>query len=136
MSNFGKRITELRERADLSTAELARRAGIGRAKVMRMEGLDDPSEVTLGNLTAIARALSVQIDALITEKVVAAKIDSDLLTKALSGPNGGILKKQISRMSDEQVAKAVQFLYLLETGSPKPETEKQDLFNGFLKAIL
>lgn len=103
---------------------------------MRMESLDDPSEVTLGNLTAIARALSVQIDALITEKVVAAKIDSDLLTKALSGPNGGVLKKQINRMSDEQVAKAVQFLYLLETGSPKPESEKQDLFNGFLKAIL
>ena len=39
-------------------------------------------------------------------------------------------------MTDEQVAKSVQFLYLLETGSQKPESEKQDLFNGFLKAIM
>jgi len=133
--NFGKRLVELREKANLSTAELARRAGIGRARLMRMEILEDANDVSWGNISAICRGLAVSIDALITDKVVASEINEDQLAVALASHNGRLLKRQMSKMTDIQVAKAMQFLYMLESGSQKPEAEKQKLFASFLKAI-
>lgn len=64
MDHFGKRMANLRKDMGMSQAELARLSGIGRAKIMRMEGLETPEDVTLGNLNAVAKALSVQMEKL------------------------------------------------------------------------
>jgi transcriptional regulator with XRE-family HTH domain len=60
---MGKRLREIRSAKHLSQAAIAKRAGLSREYVLRLEaGQQDPS---LSTLTALAKALGVPVTALL-----------------------------------------------------------------------
>ena len=62
---IGENVTRLREKRGLSKAELARKAGIARSTLCRIEGPESQARPAV--LLAIADALGVRIAALFSE---------------------------------------------------------------------
>jgi transcriptional regulator with XRE-family HTH domain len=82
-SEIGRRVTRYRERLGFRQAELAKRAGRSEAYVNRLEnGLVRSPKI--GDLSAIARALSVSLDALIYGE--SPRTDQDILAALARQP--------------------------------------------------
>ena len=80
---IGRRVTRYRERLGFRQAELAKRAGRSEAYVNRLEnGLVRSPKI--GDLSAIARALNVSLDALIYGE--APRTDADILAALARQP--------------------------------------------------
>jgi transcriptional regulator with XRE-family HTH domain len=74
ISEFGRRLRWLRERAGFSQAELARRSGVARPSIVRAEcGLREGLHAA--SLFKVARALGISIDRLIGD--VYEELESD-----------------------------------------------------------
>ena len=57
-------LKEIREKSNLTQAELAEKSGVGRVTISRLE-TGELKETTLGTLTKLAKVLQVSVDDLI-----------------------------------------------------------------------
>jgi len=108
---IGMRLKRLRAMRKMSRYELAKRAGISRVHVKRLEeGEQDP---TLGTLQRLAKALEVTVDTLLTdpfEKLRRLKTADVLLEAARGGRTGPWFEGVLSDWPDPHIASATQAL--------------------------
>lgn len=107
--HFGRALREAREAADLSQRELAERAGIADKYLSRVEL--GASSVSLYVANSLARALGVELDALINGGKSSASVAA--VTQVIRG------------WSPEATARALRVLRALED-STAPETSSQN----------
>ena len=130
--HFGKNLKELRKRQNLTQAELANRANIGRSKIMRMEQLDTADEVINRDLEAVARVLAVRVDALVSSRVRGTTFNAKQVAAVMKNP---LFSDIWMDLSEENLAKFLEFLITLEGKQGLSEVDRNDMISVFLAAI-
>ena len=130
--HFGRNLKELRKRQNLTQAELANRANIGRSKIMRMEQLDTADEVINRDLEAVARVLAVRVDALVSSRVRGTTFNAKQVAAVMKNP---LFSDIWMDLSEENLAKFLEFLITLEGKQGLSEVDRNDMISVFLAAI-
>ena len=130
--HFGRNLKELRKRQNLTQADLANRANIGRSKIMRMEQLDTADEVINRDLEAVARVLAVRVDALVSSRVRGTTFNAKQVAAVMKNP---LFSDIWMDLSEENLAKFLEFLITLEGKQGLSEVDRNDMISVFLAAI-
>lgn len=129
---FGNKIETLRKKQNLTQGELASRAKIGRAKIMRMEKLDSADTVLSGDLDAIARVLSVRVDQLITSRVRTSDLDPKRVAAIMRDEKFMDIQGDLS---ETELAKTFEFFNTLYSKKSLSDDEREEMIEVFISAI-
>lgn len=131
-NTFGDKIETLRKKHNLTQSELAARANLGRAKIMRMEKLNSADTVLSGDLDAIARVLSVRVDQLITSRVRQSDLDPKRIASIMRDPQFMDIQGDLS---ETELAKALEFFNSLYSKKSLSSDEREEMIGVFIAAI-